>query len=216
MNKICPKCNILHNLSWIFCSRSCANSRVHSIKTRAKISNSLVFKNYSLFFKKKVLFILNKKFNHCVICNKEILSKNKTCSKKCNNELLSKKRMISILNKWINNFNNEKKLFSYKWINIICDSKLEMAWIVYLNDIINLENINRFNWILNFKDENWNNKKFNPDFIWYKEWKIYIIEVKMLWSKNSEHIYNKYIFVKKNILNDFCKKKMIYNDMVRF
>ena len=39
--KICQKCNAEHEKSGYFCSRSCANSRVHSEETRKKTSNSL-------------------------------------------------------------------------------------------------------------------------------------------------------------------------------
>lgn len=42
--KKCPKCGTEHSKPGIFCSRICANSRVHSAETKKKISNSLVGK----------------------------------------------------------------------------------------------------------------------------------------------------------------------------
>jgi 5-methylcytosine-specific restriction endonuclease McrA len=42
--KKCPKCGTEHSKPGIFCSRICANARVHSEETKKKISNSLVGK----------------------------------------------------------------------------------------------------------------------------------------------------------------------------
>jgi hypothetical protein len=40
--KICPKCNKEHQNNGVFCSRICANSRVHSEATKRKIAETLM------------------------------------------------------------------------------------------------------------------------------------------------------------------------------
>ena len=40
--KECPKCNNQHTKDGTFCSRKCANSRIHSIETRQKQSESVI------------------------------------------------------------------------------------------------------------------------------------------------------------------------------
>lgn len=39
--KECPRCGFIHNKPGIYCSRRCANVRVHSDETKQKISNAL-------------------------------------------------------------------------------------------------------------------------------------------------------------------------------
>lgn len=155
----------------------------------------------------------------CVICKKMFLGKRKlktkVCSKKCYcyRHSLLRQKIIKI--KGTNNFSTKQEIFSYKYIkNIKCDSKLEKAAIIYLVDYFKAEKIERYKNLINF---NHNNKKrtFNPDFFVIKNNQIYIIEVKMKWSKTSKHIYNYSIKEKKKALNKFCKKsnyKMIWLD----
>lgn len=86
VNKICTKCDQEYsvlitpyaNQKGLYakhCSRSCANSRIHSIETKQKISKSLEY-SYS-----------NIEYRNCIICNKLMVFKvgksRKTCSLSC-------------------------------------------------------------------------------------------------------------------------------------
>ena len=65
---------------------------------------------------------------------------------------------------------------------------------------------NMGNTVLNF----WNNdshRTFNPDFYVKKDNDIYIVEVKMTWEKDIDHIYNNFIPLKKEALKLFCDNK---------
>ena len=62
-----------------FCSRGCANSKFINDEVKTKISNSV-----SESWKKKP-----KKIYKCVICNSDITTNKKTCSKECCNILHS-------------------------------------------------------------------------------------------------------------------------------
>ena len=46
--KTCPKCNILHSKAGTYCSRKCANGRIHSEETKNKISSAIKGKPSSL------------------------------------------------------------------------------------------------------------------------------------------------------------------------
>ena len=72
-----------------YCSRSCANTRVHSDETKLKIKNSLAKKP------KKLKIIKLELPKNCVECNKEFFDKKKKC---CSKECV-KKRMIYGSNK---------------------------------------------------------------------------------------------------------------------
>lgn len=213
--KICPKCWISHTKEWSFCSRVCANSRVWTEEQRERkwrtLKLTLVEKSNTIkvsfidVYKKLLLKCLDQKF-FCKVCWKYTKG-NVTCSKFCQNELRSRDRSEYLLENWINNFSTKRELLQYKWIEIECDSKLEQAGIIYLLDIFWATKIERYKSILMFEDEFWVKRRFNPDFWVEKEWEIYIVEVKMLWSQTNEHIYNKYIPQKKKRLEEFCKEK---------
>lgn len=88
-SKICPKCKINHIKDGIFCSRQCANGKIHSIETKQKISLSLSNRVY-----KKPLNLISKpeysKISFCKICNKSIPNSIlSTCSSKCLHQIRS-------------------------------------------------------------------------------------------------------------------------------
>lgn len=80
--KICPKCNIQHTKQRKYCSRKCANSRIHSLETKYKISCSSKYKTLHEFLT-----------SSCKICN-AVISKGRTtcipCRRNINIKTLSK------------------------------------------------------------------------------------------------------------------------------
>ena len=111
-----------------------------------------------------------------------------------------------ILENGTNNFNTKQEIFSYKFVNnILLDSKLEKAGIIYLIDEFKADSITRYNNILNYT-ENGYKKAFNPDFYVKKDNQVYIVEVKMKWSENSIHHYNRTIPLKKEALMEYCSR----------
>lgn len=90
--KACPKCGALHTKDGTYCSRKCANSRIQSLQTNLKRSNTL--KDHTRIIisqsnaKKpkpeniKPAFTL---ISFCKICSKPIKGKRVTCSNECLN-----------------------------------------------------------------------------------------------------------------------------------
>jgi predicted nucleic acid-binding Zn ribbon protein len=81
--KFCPKCNKIHSKPGIFCSKSCANSRIPSQHIKNKISESL-----------KKTYLINPfprftKISQCKVCGKFFPGKKKTCSNECFHQTLS-------------------------------------------------------------------------------------------------------------------------------
>jgi len=216
-NLKCKKCWKEFKKHWRFknyCSNKCLYWRKHNNGTKKKISESLKnsFRNKLKLiknrFNKKIRYYLEWKY--CKNCWNIISYERKTkitCSDKCKSDIHSKSRIKNIIEKWVE-FKNKKKDFYYKWKIYKIDSILEKAWIKFLYEKYNFNFIERFKWILNY-EINWQRKRFNPDFIWKRNWKIYIIEIKMEWSNNKDikHIYNDSIPYKKQALESFCKKK---------
>lgn len=140
-----------------FCSRSCANSRTHSDKTKLKISitakNSekvkLANKINAKQKRSKIIIVVS----NCLYCNGEIMHKqykprkyHKECWLKCSGGLQQG--------------SSRGKCGWYKgyW----CDSSYELAWIIYqLDHNINFKrNLDGFEYIFNDKKH-----KYYPDFI---------------------------------------------------
>ena len=102
MYKSCPKCNIEHNKSGMFCSRSCANSRGPrnedfkrkvsekltgsklTFEQREKCRDNRWGKNYQKKSVKKL----------CINCDKEFETYNVTdcCSEKCRKEFVEQSK----------------------------------------------------------------------------------------------------------------------------
>lgn len=187
-----------------FCSKNCANTRTRSESSKRNISLGL--KEY--FKKNPKLKKLHKL--QCSVCGNVFEHKNKTiktCCISCKNYLLSIIRSQKLLLNGTDNFKTKQESFTYKHIkNIMCDSKLEMAGIIYLVDIVKADEIENFNNILNFW-EGEAHRTYNPDFYVRKNNKRIICEVKMPWSKQSDHIYNRTIPLKKQVLKKYCDEK---------
>lgn len=85
----CYKCNksfqiqerekLFPTKEYYYCSRSCANSRIHSEFTKSKISTSLI---ESPFIKKRIINKKSTTTKQCFFCKKETIN-NKFCSKSC-------------------------------------------------------------------------------------------------------------------------------------
>lgn len=208
-----------------FCNKSCAatynnkhrNGGSMTRKTKIKISNTLkeYFKDNPrkkqecVLIKKKTKKETKKEYiGICEVCGDEFThdKKKKTCNNTCKNYLISIKRTQRIIDSGTTNFSTKQQPFSYKFVkNIKCDSKLEIAAIVYLVDIFKSDSIERFRSILNFWEDDMH-RTFNPDFYVRKDNKRYIIEVKMKWSKNSDHDYNRTIHLKRKALKKYCDR----------
>jgi len=201
-----------------FCCRSCANSRIKTEESNLKTSNSLKASEKFLSSQKKrddyyISIGKSSKYSNrksiCEVCKKEFDYKwsVKTCSKECNNYLHSLSRQRVIKERGTDNFNTKQESFSYGFLNDFkTDSRLEQAAIVYLIDVFKAEKIEKYKNILNFWENN-NHRTFNPDFYVKKENEVYIVEVKMKWSNNSTHNYNRTIPYKKEALQKYCDEK---------
>ena len=212
--KSCLKCGKEHDGSYgsgSYCSKSCSHSRVFSEESKQKKRDKTIN-----FWKENPKIKIEKK-TICCVCGSEFEYKwhVKTCSILCKNYLLSIKRQEAIQNQGTNNWKTKQEVFNYKFVeNITTDSKLEQAAIIYLVDIFKADKIEKYKNILNFW-EGQNHRTFNPDFWVIKGGEVYIVEVKMKWSDNSTHIYNRTIPYKKEALQKYCdehKYKMIWLD----
>ncbi len=155
--KNCPKCNTQHNKNGIFCSRSCANSRVHSEATKLKISTTAATSTKVIEANRAIakLRIAERQQHNCIICNDIFTrvksSQRKTCSKQ---ECTSAHR--SNTTGGYREGSGRSNSGYYK--GIYCGSTYELVWIIYRLDH-NLS-VTRFNGFIPY-----NNTKYFPDFI---------------------------------------------------
>lgn len=156
----CYHCNNSHDGSFgsgKYCSKSCANSRIHSQETKTKISKSLQKcsneQSYKLI---------------CSICEIEFFNKNKrrlTCSSVCQRQLISKNSKTT---RTLNNTKlggariNSGKSISGWYKGIYCNSTYELAFLIY--HIENNISIQRCDFYLEYEFQN-KIHKYYPDFI---------------------------------------------------
>lgn len=151
----------------------------------------------------------------CFICHKKykgVIGKSdkskRVCSKECQRRFNSINRSLKLREQGTSNLNTKQSIYTYKHIqNINCDSILEQVAIRYLVDIFIADIIENFKTLLQFYNKEGKRIIFRPDFYVKKDNIIYIVEVKMKWSDNSPHDYNKYITEKKGTLKNYCEKK---------
>lgn len=145
-------------------------------------------------------------FNICKSCNAIFVNRvrRKTCSKQCYTENNSNNgAKLAAQNK--NNFSTRVSNFTYRGTTINCDSKLECAAVIYLTEIKQATQIEKFRGILSFKDEVNRTRKFNPDIICMINGKTTIVEVKQVWNTTCNiNSYNKYFNEKKASLEKYC------------
>jgi DNA-directed RNA polymerase subunit RPC12/RpoP len=137
--KTCPKCNIVHNKTGTFCSRTCANSRGKRTEE----------------FKEAVSRKLRKNFFNCVICNSPTAGIRKTCSSIC----LTKYHKANPPPKTPGGYrvgSGRSKSGYYK--GIYCGSTYELCWVMYSVD--HGVKFTRFDSLLEK-----NGLKYYPDFL---------------------------------------------------
>ena len=136
-----PKCERCGKLmtekfgSGRFCSRACANVRLHTeetkdkIRTAAKLSGPILSKTRKQ--QNEANYLQNPKF--CCICNSIIpytLRERSTCSEACYSKLRADIRMDIIKEQGLTN--TFKDTFKYGWYHgIECDSGWELAFVLY-------------------------------------------------------------------------------------
>ena len=166
---ICERCKQEHNGlfgSGRFCSISCANTQIHSQKTKDKISNSV--KNSEIFkIKNRESHLIVPKIELiCPLCNKTFYcySTQKTifCSRKCfdidvqNGHIYSK-------NPKSGGYRKGSGIGKKGWYNEIwCDSSYELAYVIF-----NIDHNIKFQRNHQFFEYSYQNHKFKyyPDFI---------------------------------------------------
>ena len=145
----CEKCGKLMTEkfgSGRFCSKSCANSRVHSNETKEKISQSLMHNennHYSVIVNDKKYECREDAYNdnpkYCVICGAIIPYKHRnrnTCGETCYHKLLGRKASQNVANAGGNLNPHPNKNCKYgRYQGIRCDSTYELAFVVYNMDM---------------------------------------------------------------------------------
>lgn len=195
--RFCENCGKLLtdiNGSWRFCSRSCANTRVHSEKTRLKISSSLRGNekvqelNIRLRNEREDNYYKNPKI--CCICGNILTYDNKhrqTCSDKCLRKLESLLQKEAVKNDHGNHnnqgINGKCKYGTYHGIE--CDSSYELTFVIYCldNGIEVKRNTEYFKYTIDGETHN-----YFPDFI---VGNVYI-EIKGYLDKTSLEKYNQF------------------------
>ena len=208
------------------CSRSCStikgnkNRDKMSDKSRLAISKGVkkflesergqkYLENMRLYNKKNAK-VYKKKL--CPVCGKEFNGVNKTCSSECRRELMSRNRMKHILKNGTSNISS-KYILSYKGLDYRCDSKLEIAGIIFMIEHLGFKQIKRFKSILSFKDDEGKNHRYNPDFICYSSDDVTtIVEIKQDITKTSSgdvfDVYKAFLDKKKETLRIFAEELM--------
>ena len=208
-----------------FCSRSCANYRIHSEETKKKISESV--KNSDIFIKNNRLkdIRIHKTVNTfesidqipkriCPICKKEyipkyefngkyykIINSNKYCSKECLHQFkVDNFKKLNQKYKFGGFKEGSVKNYKSGWYHgIHCDSSWELAFVIYCKEHnINIKRCKEIRYYI------LDNKKYeyHPDFIVNNT----IIEIKGLKSSNSnaKQLYNPdIIFLYKNDMKKY-------------
>lgn len=152
-----------------YCSRSCANTRIHDQKTKNKISKSIkklindgnsfgvLTENYKDELLDKRIYI------NCPVCGNEFYLTTKSnkiyCSRKCYN----KDSKCEFRKKAKGGYRKNSGIGKSGWYNgIYCDSSWELAYVIYLleHNIKFLRNKKTFKYF-------YNNKEYTycPDFI---------------------------------------------------
>lgn len=221
--KICEKCGKEHNGSFgsgRFCSRRCANTKVHSKETKIKISKNVKSSNKYINnpggAKPLPETRINKK---CPICEKTfetyIVNEKIFCSTKCCNKdinYLYRKKPIGGYRKG----SGRSKSGWYK--NNWCDSTYELAYVIYNLDhnIIFKRNKETFKYIYEEKEYN-----YLPDFIenckyieikgfktkqWEEKEKQFPKDkvLKVLYKDDLKNVF-KYVFEKYNVNEESLK-----------
>lgn len=197
------------------CSMSCSvaygnkQRGGHSEKTKLAIANGM--KKWASSDEGQKTIDTKRKYSICPICGKEFNNPNRdTCSSECGNQLISQKRIQKIIKDGTSNASS-RYILTYNEVEYRCDSKLEIAGVIFMIENMGVKQIERFTSILNFKDSKGKNHSYNPDFICEHEGKTMIVEVKQDDNKvtNGESFenYKKFLKEKKEILKIYAEDK---------
>lgn len=173
---ICEKCGKIMTEKYgsgRFCSRACANSRVHSKESKQKTSEILKVKSKIKGHISKEDYInqYNQSPKKCIICNNSLpysQRMHKTCGPECKKTLLS-------MHAKKNGFGGPNKVSSYgkhgTYKGIHCDSTYELVFLIYCLDhnIKIIRNENSFPYEYNNEIRNYYPDFFLPDYDLYVE-----------------------------------------------
>ena len=164
------------------CSMSCSvaygnkQRGGHSEKTKLAIANGM--KKWASSDEGQKAIDAKRKYSICPVCGKEFNNPDRdTCSAECGNQLISQKRIQKIIKDGTSN-TSSRYILTYNGVEYRCDSKLEIAGIIFMIENMCVKHIERFTSILNFKDCKGKTHSYNPDFICEYEGKTMIVEVK--------------------------------------
>lgn len=181
----------------------------HSEKTKQAIANGM--KRWTSSEEGKMLIDSKRKYTICPICGKVFNNPDvSTCSPECGFQLISQKRIQKIIKDGTSN-TSSRYILTYNGEDYRCDSKLEIASVIFMIENMKLKRIERFTSILNFKDKNGRTRRYNPDFICDSDGETMIIEVKQDTEKitGGEDFKNYKMFLteKKETLEKFCNER---------
>lgn len=197
------------------CSRSCSvafgnkQRGGHSEKTKQSISKGM--KKWASSDEGQEVIDAKRKYSICPICGKKFNNPDRnTCSPECGNQLISQKRIQKIINEGTTN-TSSRYILTYGGEEYRCDSKLEIASIIFMIEFMGIKQIERFTSILNFKDNKDRTHRYNPDFICNSNGETMIIEVKQDTEKMTDDEvfknYKMFLKEKKETLEKFCNER---------
>lgn len=197
------------------CSSSCAvaygnkQRGGHSEKTKLAIANGM--RKWASSDEGQKAIDAERKYSICPICGKVFHNPDSnTCSIECGKQLLSQKRIQKIIKDGTSN-TSSRYVLTYNEVEYRCDSKLEIAGIIFMIENLGFQKIERFVSILNFKDSEGNIRRYNPDFICYDGESTTIVEVKQDVNKITRDEtfadYRMFINEKKEALQKFAEER---------
>ena len=206
------------------CSNSCGVSKGNrsrdGMSEKGKISIANGMKNF--WKSEEGQERLRKKLEHdkkfakvykvktCPICGKKFVGTKRTCSSECGFQMISQKRIQKIIKDGTSN-NSSRYVLTHDGIDYRCDSKLEIAGIIFMIENLGFQKIERFVSILNFKDNEGNTRRYNPDFICYDGENTTIVEVKQDVNKitcdETFANYRMFLNEKKEALQKFAEER---------
>lgn len=146
----------------------------------------------------------------CPICGKEFVGTKRTCSAECGFQMISQKRIQKIIKDGTSN-KSSRYVLTYNDIDYRCDSKLEIAGVIFMIENLGFQKIERFVSILNFKDKKGNTRRYNPDFICYDGENTTIVEIKQDFNKITRDEtfdnYRTFLNEKKEALQKFAEER---------
>jgi hypothetical protein len=212
--KNCENCEILHNESYgsgRFCSLKCARS--FSTKSKRKDINQKVSDKLTGTGNNKVSIICKNCNNLFIVpwSNRNHLCCSRSCASSFTNKNKDVKNKLSLariesIKKGKVNGNSIKCTYTFKGVDIHCDSKVEKSCLNYF-DNLGASLMRRCDIVI-FYNDNGINRRFLPDFYIELDNDIYIVEAKSYMAINSINEkwrdYNRKSILKKTALISYC------------